>query len=203
VSLGPHVVYRDLVSKSLTTLELLPLTPPIPAGDETVGVELNLSDNYLTANSLHHASFVTNLEWRTPLMKLELQENNISSLCWMADRAFPNLQMLNISNNWLTEVQEIPYSCPEIKHLILCGNPLPREISVLTPLKLLRHLTTLGDTNVWIFLFHCNVMRYCIYHSMGFDNSFSSLDFTGAPVTSHEDYANYISKHLSCVKVIK
>jgi len=144
---GTALSYNDLTSKCLTDLNSLPSTPPFPEGFGSNGMDLNLSDNYLSSSALAGSHFVHSTQWRTSLVKLQLQENSISNLDWMKDTAFPNIQILNLSNNRLTELNPIASACPSLRHLALTSNPLPRDASlVLSPIRLLENLNTLDCT---------------------------------------------------------
>jgi hypothetical protein len=76
-------------------------------------------------------------------VKLQLNNNQINNLDWMKDRKFPNMQILNLSHNFLKEIDLIAQSCSGLIHLQLSGNPLPEQTLVLSPIRLLEKLSTL------------------------------------------------------------
>lgn len=135
----------DYSGRCATDLDIL---PPGPYDKDASslhrnGVLLNLSDNYLTSTSLCTSPIVQNTEWKSFLVKLDLKENCITNLEWMEANMFPNMRILNVSNNQLSDVDPIGIACPKLIHLQISGNPLPCNLPVLQPLSKLLELTTL------------------------------------------------------------
>lgn len=143
---GKSVSYKEFKGKCLTNLDNLPRSPPFPDGFSATAIELDLSDNYLSSTALGAANFVRTSEWRAAVVKLNLQENCITSLDWLKDNIFPNLHVLNLSNNHLQELDMIQFACPALIHLHLSGNPLPCNTYILAPLRHLLHLQSLEAT---------------------------------------------------------
>lgn len=158
-----------MASKCLTDLTNLPQEPPLPKDFNGAGIDLNLSDNYLTTSSLKDTPFCSQLTWKTHLVKLQLQENVIASMEWANGVVFPNCHILNLSINQIDEVDNIPSSFPNLRHLHLNGNPLPCDVNILSSFRSFSSLLT--------------------------------LDCTSTPLASHPDYASFIAKNISTLKV--
>ncbi|ODN02700.1 Leucine-rich repeat-containing protein 9, partial [Orchesella cincta] len=141
--LGRSLIYKEFRGKCLTNLDQLPRSPPFPDGFSINAIELDLSDNYLSSTALGVANFIRTSEWRAAVIKLNLQENCITNLDWLKDNIFPNLHILNLSNNHLQDLDMIQFACPSLIHLHLSGNPLPCNTFILAPLRHLPHLQTL------------------------------------------------------------
>ncbi|CAG7734796.1 unnamed protein product [Allacma fusca] len=123
---GKAYNYNELASKCLTDLDQMSKHPPVPSE-----IDLNVSDNYLTSAALTGTCFCTDTEWKNFLVKLQLQENMISSL-----------------------------DC----------NPIPCESSVLSSFRLF--------------------------------NQLALLDCTSTPISSHPEYASFIIKNLTTLKLL-
>lgn len=143
---GRSFTYTEFKGKCLTNLDQLPKTPPFPEGHTVTAITLDLSDNYLSSTALGVAKFVKTSDWRAAVVKLNLQENCITSLDWLKDNIFPNLHILNLSNNHLQELDMVQFACPVLTHLHLSGNPLPCSTYILAPLRHLFHLRHLEAT---------------------------------------------------------
>lgn len=143
---GRAFTYKAFKGKCLTNLDQLPRTPPFPDGFSMSALALDLSDNYLSSTALGVANFVRTSEWRAAVVKLNLQENCITSLDWLKDNIFPNLHIFNLSNNHLQELDMIQFACPALTHLHLSGNPLPCSTYILAPLRHLLDLQHLEAT---------------------------------------------------------
>ncbi len=143
---GRAFTFKAFKGKCLTNLDQLPRTPPFPDGFSMSAIALDLSDNYLSSTALGVANFVRTSEWRAAVVKLNLQENCITSLDWLKDNIFPNLHIFNLSNNHLQELDMIQFACPALTHLHLSGNPLPCSTYILAPLRHLLDLQHLEAT---------------------------------------------------------
>ncbi|XP_035703080.1 leucine-rich repeat-containing protein 9-like [Folsomia candida] len=142
---GDNVTSMDYSGQCASNLDFL---PPFPHQKETIssnriGVLLNLSNNYITSSSLFTSSIVQNAEWRSFLVQLDLQENAVTNLGWMGNGLFPNLRIINMSNNQLSDLDALGFSCPNLEHLQISGNPIPCNFDVLQPLKYLKELMSL------------------------------------------------------------
>jgi len=145
----------------------MPLSPPLCESAGSLGIDLDLSDNYLTSVSLSCASFIQTMEWRNTIVELQLQENVIADLEWMKEgKSFPAMKILNLCDNKLTELEGIGLACPSICHLHLSGNPLPASAVVLAPLKELKKLVTLDAARSPL----CNHQEYASYVSKHLKN---------------------------------
>jgi len=78
-------------------------------------------------------------------VKLQLQNNCLSNLSFMGELGhctFPNLKILNASNNHISCINSLRFSCPGLTHLNLSGNPLPCTLVTLNPLRVMKNLVS-------------------------------------------------------------